>query len=189
MGSYNKDILLPILKKEDIPECYRNTPIEKFLCYHNLNHPFDLYEKAEILALMCMDYRKMLNLPENFAYIIRNSGAKIKGVTFALSFAVAVAGINTIAVIGHSDCKMINVKRHRAAFVNGLVRHGWKRQRADKLFSKMYLKFEIKDEIESIVTETKKLRSQYPKTQIVPLYYKVKDKSLCLVIEDRLQYT
>jgi len=76
MGSYSKDILLPILKKEDIPECYRNTPVEKFLCYHNLNHPFDLYQKAEILALMCMDYRKILNLPENFAYIIRNSGQK-----------------------------------------------------------------------------------------------------------------
>ena len=180
------DPLLPIHVKKDIPENYRDTAIEKLFCYHNMNHPFGSYSKAEMLILMCMDHRKMMQLPDNFAYIIRNSGAKIDGVTFAISFAVAVAKINTIAVIGHSNCRMIDIGRYGVDFVQGLIEQGWKRQKAEMLFLKKHKVFEIKDVIASVINETKKLRSQYSKVQIVPMYYQVEDKNLYLVSEDKL---
>jgi carbonic anhydrase len=178
--------LLSIHAREDIPENYRDTPIEKLFFYHNMNYPFGSYRKAEMLILMCMDHRKMMKVPDNFAYIIRNSGAKIDGVTFAISFAVAVAKINTIAVIGHSNCRMIDVGRYGVDFVQGLIEQGWKRQKANRLFSKMHKVFEIKNVLASIINEAKKLRSQYSKVQIVPMYYKVEDKNLYLVSEDKL---
>jgi len=57
-----------MLKKDDIPECYRHTPIEKLLLYHNLNYPFDSYNNAEMLILMCIDNRIMLRLPDNLMW-------------------------------------------------------------------------------------------------------------------------
>src|SRR3972149_12200653 len=86
----------------DIPEGYRNTPIARLLLHHNLSLPPDSYERADMLVLMCMDNRQVLRLPQNSAFFVRNSGATQNGVSFSISFAVAVAGIRYIAVIGHS---------------------------------------------------------------------------------------
>ena len=70
--------LIPIKKKQDISEKYLNTPIGLLLEYHNLNLNFETYSSAKLLIGMCMDNRKHLNIPDNFAFIIRTGGAKFR---------------------------------------------------------------------------------------------------------------
>lgn len=182
-GDYS--LLLPVVRKEDIPEQYRHTAIEDLLLYHNLNYPFDSYNRAKMLILTCIDHRIMLNLPHNFSYIIRNSGAKVDNVEFAVSFVVAVAKIKTIALIGHMDCRMLNVERNKAGFIKGLEEQGWRRHRAEKFFERMQPVFGIKNVVSSLIDDVTMLRSWYPKALIVPLCYSEKEKKLYLVKEDR----
>jgi len=177
-------MLLSILKKDDIPECYRHTPIEKLLLYHNLNYPFDSYNNAEMLILMCIDNRIMLRLPDNFSYVVRNSGAKMENVVFPLSFAVTLGGIKTIAVIGHSGCRMKDLKMHKLEFVKGLSGQGWETDRAENFFLKSSPVFEMGNIIDSIITETMRLRSCYLNVLVAPLYYYVEDKKLYFIKED-----
>ena len=66
--------IIPINSSTDIFPEYLSTPIAKLLEYHNLDHDLDRYERAELLVGMCMDNRKQLRLPDNFAYVLRTSG-------------------------------------------------------------------------------------------------------------------
>lgn len=70
--------LIRVDSTKDIPEAYRETPIGLLLEYHNLARPFSSYLKADLLIGMCMDNRKHLNIPDNFAYIIRSGGANLR---------------------------------------------------------------------------------------------------------------
>src|SRR3972149_9984223 len=95
---------------------------------------------------MCMDNRQALRLPQNFAFIVRNSGGTRNGVSFSISFAVAVSGIRHIAVIGHSDCMMVNLESRRLEFVRGLSEcGGWERAIAESYFLDSGVLFEKKD--------------------------------------------
>ncbi len=67
--------LLEINSRDDIPGDYRDTSVGLFLEYHNMERPFGVYSQAQILVGMCMDNRKHLNIPDNFAFIIRAGGA------------------------------------------------------------------------------------------------------------------
>src|SRR5690349_20749969 len=108
--------LLAIKSKEDILREYRDTPIGKLLEYHNLDRPvifqleyrdilviypigklleyhnldrpFDVYPSAQLLVGMCMDHRKHLHMPDNFAYIIRTGGANLRYSEFKVSYAI-----------------------------------------------------------------------------------------------------
>jgi len=67
--------IITIQNKQDIPVVYQNTPIGLLLEYHNLNRDFENYSNAQLLIGMCMDNRKHLHIPDNFAYIIRTGGS------------------------------------------------------------------------------------------------------------------
>ena len=67
--------LRAINRVDDIVSDYRDTPIGWLLQYHNLNRTYDTYTSAQLLIGMCMDHRKHLSIPDNFAYIIRAGGA------------------------------------------------------------------------------------------------------------------
>ena len=101
--------LIHIEKPADIPEVYLNTPIGLLLEYHNLNRDFENYSNARLLVGMCMDNRKHLHMPDNFAYIIRSGGANLRYSEFKVSFAISVGGVKHIALIGHSNCGMVNL--------------------------------------------------------------------------------
>jgi len=72
--------LYPLQGREDIPQAYLHTPIADFIAFHNFNEPLPSYKRAELLIGMCMDNRKVLRIPDNFAYIIRTGGANLKRV-------------------------------------------------------------------------------------------------------------
>lgn len=178
------DKLLSINKKEDILPQYRQTPIGLLLEFHNLNRPFEVFNKAELLVGMCMDNRKHLHMPDNFAFIIRSGGANLRYSEFKVSYAIAVGQVSCIALIGHNNCGMVNLVSRRNEFIDGLVTTaGWTKERAEEHFMNYAPMFEINNETEFILSETKRLRLRYPKITIAPLFYLVEDNKLYFIEE------
>jgi carbonic anhydrase len=174
--------LVTISNKEDIFPEYRNTPIGLFLEYHNLKKTFDSYTKAELLIGMCMDNRKHLHIPDNFAFIIRAGGANLRYSEFKVSYAIAVGGVSAIALIGHTNCGMVNLMARKEIFINGLVENaGWEREWAEQHFMHFAPMFEIGNEIDFVLSESKRLRLRYPKILVAPMIYKIEDNLLYLI--------
>lgn len=168
----------------DIPAEYKDQPIGNLLEYHNLNKTFAVYQTAQLLIGMCMDNRKHLNIPDNFAFIIRAGGANLRYSEFKVSFAISVGGAKQIALIGHNHCGMVNLESKRETFIQGLMeRAGWTREQAEKQFNESVPKFEIVNEIDFILSETIRLRKVYPKIKIAPMMYLVEDNRLYLIKE------
>jgi carbonic anhydrase len=171
--------LIKVLSKEDILPKYKGTAIEKLFQYHNLRMPFDRYENAELLIGMCMDNRKQLTIPSNFAYILRTGGGNLRYSEFKVSYAIAIGGVKTIALIGHDNCGMVNLEGKKEKFIEGLVKNaGWTRTQAEEHFRSFAPMFEIENEINFLISETKRLREKYPNILIAPLFYKIDDNLL-----------
>lgn len=177
--------LLPVQSKEDIPARYQDTPIGFLLEYHNLDRPFEDYQNAHLLVGMCMDNRKHLHMPDNFSFIIRTGGANLRYSEFKVSFAISIGGVRHIALIGHTHCGMVNLISRKEQFINGLVEAtGWDRTQAEDHFLHFAPMFEIGNETDFILSETKRLRLRYPKIMIAPMLYRVEDNRLYLIKED-----
>ena len=169
---------------EDIPEQYRDTPIGLLLEYHNLNRSMPKYDAAQLLVGMCMDNRKHLHIPDNFAYIIRTGGANLRYSEFKVSYALSVGQVSNIVLIGHNHCGMVNLQDRKDIFINGLVENaGWERDYAEDHFNRFAPMFEIGNEVDFILTETQRLRNRYPKIHVAPLMYLVEDNKLYLIDE------
>jgi carbonic anhydrase len=176
--------LVPVICAENILPEYRNTPIGFLLEYHNLNREYETYAQAQLLVGMCMDNRKHLHIPDNFAYIIRAGGANLRYSEFKVSYAIAVGGVTSIALIGHNQCGMVNLAARKELFIKGLVENaGWDVERADEHFLQFAPLFEIGNEADFVVSEAQRLRLRYPKVQVAPMLYKVEDNLLYQVKE------
>lgn len=176
--------LVTVSTSDHIFPQYRSTPIGKLLEYHNLDKEFDVYARAELLIGMCMDNRKHLRIPDNFAYIIRAGGANLRFSEFKISYAIAVGGVKAIALIGHTNCGMVNLMARKDQFVHGLVENaGWERQFAEEHFLHFSPMFEIGNEVDFVISEAKRLRLRYPKILVAPLIYRVEDNLLYLLNE------
>lgn len=176
--------LSPIIEPGDIPPVYRDTPIGKLLEYHNLEKEFDVYTEASLLIGMCMDNRKRISIPDNFAYIIRAGGANLRYSEFKISFAIGIGQVRHIALIGHNHCGMVNLQSKKETFIEGLIQNaGWDKELAEEHFNHYSPRFEINNEIDFTLSEAKRLRLVYPKIQIAPLIYLVEDNRLYLVNE------
>jgi len=179
------DRLVKINTKEDIFAIYKNTPISILLEYHDLNMPYEAVESPQMLIGMCMDNRKYLHIPNNFAFIIRSGGGTLRFSEFKVSYSIAIGGIKTIALIAHNHCGMVNLMSKREKFIQGLVDVvGWERQRAEDHFMNFAPMFEIGNEIEFVLEEAKRLRTKYSNILIAPLYYNIDDNLLYLVKEE-----
>jgi len=176
--------LVPITKREDIFPELLDTPIGLLLEYHNLNREYETYTQAQLLVGMCMDNRKHLRIPDNFSYIIRAGGANLRYSEFKVSYAIAVGGVKHIALIGHTNCGMVNLMARRELFIKGLVENaGWEKDWAEEHFMHFSPMFEIGNEVDFVLSEAKRLRLRYPKIQVAPLMYKVEDNLLYQVKE------
>lgn len=176
--------LISISSKEDIFPEYQNTPIGLLLEYHNLERVYDTYTKAELLIGMCMDNRKHLHIPDNFAFIIRSGGANLRYSEFKVSYAISVGELKHIALIGHNNCGMVNLVARKEIFIKGLVDiAGWKKEDAEEHFMHFAPIFEIGNEIDFVSSEAKRLRLRYPNIVIVPMLYRVEDNKIYLIKE------
>ena len=177
--------LVPVLSKEDIFPEHRGTPVGLLLEYHNLSQEYETYTQAQLLVGMCMDNRKHLHIPDNFAYIIRAGGANLRYSEFKVSYAIAVGGVKSIALISHNQCGMVNLVARREIFIKGLVENaGWEQELAEQHFMNFAPMFEIGNEIDFVLSEAKRLRTRYPKIQVAPLLYKVEDNLLYQIREN-----
>ena len=176
--------LIEVQTPDDIRPEYRQTPIGRLLAYHNLNRPLEPFDQAQILIGMCMDNRKRLRLPENFAYIIRAGGANLRYSEFKVSYAIAVGEVKAIALIGHNQCGMVNLMSKRERFIQGLVEYGgWEKEWAEEHFRHFAPMFEIGNEVDFTLSEAKRLRLRFPKIQVAPMMYRVEDNRLYLIRE------
>ena len=174
--------LIDVTTLHSIPAQYRGSPIGRLLEYHNLNRPLDDYTAAQLLIGMCMDHRKRLRLPVNFAYVIRSGGAKLQNSEFNISYAIAIGGVRAIALIGHTQCGMVNLLAKKEQFIHGLVQDaGWEKELAEAHFMKFAPMWEIGNEIDFVLSEVKRIRALYPQILVAPLLYRVEDNRLYLV--------
>lgn len=175
---------IPVNSKKDIPKIHRGGPIGLFLEYHNLGRPFESYSQAQLLIGMCMDNRKHLTMPENFAYIVRSAGANLRYSEFKVSFAIGVGGVSHIALIGHTQCRMENLAAKKDLFVKGLVkRAGWNKKDATEHFLNFCMMFETGQIEKFILSEAQRLQARFPKITVVPMLYKVEDGRIYLLRE------
>ncbi len=119
-GNTYMDRLIKIENKEDIFDVYKNTPISILLEYHNLGTPYEAVTSPQMLIGMCMDNRKYLHIPNNFAYIIRSGGGTLRFSEFKVSYTIAIGGIKTIALIAHNHCGMVNLMSKGISLLMGL---------------------------------------------------------------------
>ncbi len=176
--------LSSVLKSSDIFPEYLDTPVGRLLEYHNLNRSPDKCTKPELLIGMCMDNRKHLHIPDNFAYIIRSGGGNLRYSEFKVSYAVAIGQVRHIALIGHNNCGMVNLFSRKEKFIGGLVDNaGWEREWAEEHFMHFAPMFEIGSEIDFLLSEAKRLRLRYPKITIAPLFYQIEDNMLYMIRE------
>ncbi len=176
--------LIEIHSDSDIPERWRAGPIGDLLRYHDLGAPLPpRAEKPELLIGMCMDSRKHLRIPDNFAFILRTGGANLSLAEFRVSYAIAVGGVRAIALMGHTNCGMSGLAARRALFVDGLVDVGWTRAEAERHFDRYAPEHEIGPEGDFIRAEAKRLRALYPKVEVAPLIYRIEDNSVAVVRE------
>jgi carbonic anhydrase len=174
--------LAEISTPDDIFPEYRETPVGLLLEYHNLKRPFDRYDRAHILVGMCMDNRKHLHIPDNFAYIIRSGGANLRFSEFKVSYAIGVGQVKHIALIAHNNCGMVGLASRREQFIKRLVENaGWTEGQAEEHFMNYAPLFEIGNEIDFVISESKRLSARYPKLLIAPMMYKVEDNRLYLI--------
>lgn len=174
--------LVPVSTRDGIFPDIRDTPIGDMVEYHNLKRPFDSYTRAQLLIGLCMDYRNYLRIPENFAYILRAGGANLRYSEFKVSYAIAIGGVKYIALIGHSNCGMVNLMSKRDSFIQGLVENaGWEKEWAEAHFMHFAPMFEIGNEIDFILSEAGRLQLRYPRIRVEPLMYGVEDNLLYLI--------
>ena len=74
---------------------------------------------------MCMDSRKSLRIPNDFAFVLRTAGANMRDNEFRISYAIAVGGVRTIVLIAHTDCGMAKLDQSHDRFVQRA--HGCRR--------------------------------------------------------------
>lgn len=176
--------LLKITSREDIPDMYRDTPVGLLIEYHNLGRKNDEYESAELLVAMCMDNRKRLFMPDNFAFIIRTGGANLQHSDFHISYAISIGRLKHVALIGHTQCGMVNIRERKEPFVRGLVEvAGWDKITAEDHFELSEPIYETGNEIEFTRAQTRRLRELYPGITIAPFIYRVEDNLLYLIKE------
>lgn len=167
--------LVPVRSEQDILPKWIGTPIADLLAYQNLGKPFAVYDQAEVILTMCMDYRKTLRIPGNFAYILRTAGGNPSRTEFEISFAIAVKGIRSLALIAHDDCGMVGLKDRRDTFVQGLVRAGWSGEDAGYHFDNHAPSYEILDPVRFVSAQARDLQKRYPTVTVAPLFYSVED--------------
>lgn len=181
------DRLQPVEARDDLPERYRGTPVERLVACHQLGADLEPPDAPELLVAACMDHRVSLRIPPDFAYVIRTGGASLVGRAFEVSFAVAVGGVRAVAVVGHSDCGMAAAPGQGESFVRGLVeRAGWDEDAAAGHFEEGVARHAVDDPVDFTREQVGRLRRRWPEILVAPLHYRVEDRRLYVVQEDNL---
>jgi carbonic anhydrase len=182
-GGVGVQRLVEVNTRDDIFPQYLGTPIELLLRYHCLGEPQpDSSGQPQMFIAMCIDHRKRLSIPNEFAYMLRTAGTRLLGNEFELSFAIAIGGVSTIALIGHTQCGMTRVLEQREQFIQGLVkRAGVTPEVARAHFDASAPGYAITSPVDSILHKAKVVQKHLPDVLVAPLLYRVEDDQLAQI--------
>lgn len=176
--------LKPVRTEADILPDYLGTAVADLLRFQNLGQQAARkYAKPEILIATCLEQTAPLRLPEGFGVLLHTAAANLKRDPFKVSWAIGVAGVSAIAIVGHDDCRLVELREHREQFVVQMIESaGWERPAAEQHFDHWSDLFEVDNPVDFVVAEAARLQSRYPKIVIAPLLYQTSTGSLQQVI-------
>lgn len=167
-----------------LPPRFTGTPIEDLLLFHNESKRMpSSFTKPELILSLCMDQRIALHLPKGFAFSLCTPGSRLQGLEFAVSYAIAMAGVRALAIIGHTDCAMTKVQDLKERFVKQLDdwHDQWDAQDALKHFEQWAPVFYIRDMKEHIRSQVEWISKIFPDLLVAPLIYHVEDHRIVLL--------
>jgi SulP family sulfate permease len=176
--------LFPVMSSDDVPIILRDTPLENLLKGQNLGLVDPPTTNApEMVVGMCIDFRKTLTIPRDWAFIIRREGANMDGAEFAIALAIS-KGVRHMALIAHNDCAMANTAQHRKQFVEVLSNEiGWEGKKAEEFFDEHARSREIGNEIDFVLQEAQRIEGLFPGLRVLPLLFRVDDGKLYLIYD------
>ncbi len=167
----------------DIPARYHGTPIADWLRYHNLGEGPHTYDSPQLLIVTCIESIIHLQLPKNFACVLRLAGANLRHREFDLACVLAFAGVRHVCVVGHKDCVMETLKDKRENFTSGLQKiGGWSKTRADLQFDLFVPRLGFPNVVDFTLFEAAWLERKFPGIMAAPLIYDAKDGSLYQIV-------
>ncbi|MDP2326217.1 MAG: carbonic anhydrase [Gammaproteobacteria bacterium] len=156
----------------DILPAYRGTAIGELLCYQNLGAAARKYEHPVLLVATCLELKSALRIPEGFAISLHTAAASLKRDPFKVSWAIGVAGVRAIAVVGHDDCQLTDLRSQRERFIVQMIEAaGWERPAAEQHFDHWSDLFEVSSPVDFVAAEAARLQSRYPKILVAPLLF------------------
>lgn len=170
-----KGRLVEIVSSADIPPRWRGTPIEQFIQAQNLGYPLHPQPRPQVLIVTCMEYRYSMPVPSNYAYIIRTPGGRLLNSELAVGYVLS-RGVTNILLIAHNDCGMTHLVEHCAEITDALVDQGWDREHTNKWVKTEIARLAVKDELEALEQEYHRLKSQFKKVHVAPLFLTLSDK-------------
>lgn len=177
-------ILASVTNEADILPAYLGTPVADLLRFQNLGGTATRkYAHPEILIATCLEQSAPLRIPEGFGVLLHTAAASLKRDPFKVSWAIGVAGVSAIAIVGHDDCRLVDLRNHREQFVVQMIEAaGWERPAAEQHFDHWSDLFEVDNPVEFAAAEAARLQSRYPKILVAPLLYQTATGTLHQVI-------
>lgn len=163
----------------DIPEEWKNTPIEAFIMSQNFGWPIQTTGNPQLLIATCIEFRYALPVPRMYAYVIRRASGRLIGSEFSVSYTLA-KGVRHVVMIGHNDCGMCKVPEMTPLVVDTLVEQGWNRALAEEYVKKHGSRHAIGDELDALKEEYCRLLTIFRKVSIAPLFINLYDSKLYL---------
>jgi carbonic anhydrase len=169
----------------DILPAYRGTPVGELLAYQNLGATERKHAQPALLIATCLEQRGALRSPPGFAISLHTAAASLKRDPFKVSWAIGLAGVSAIAIVGHDDCRLTDLSSHREEFVLRMIAAaGWERPAAEQHFDHWSDLFEIADPAEFVAAEAARLRNRYPKILVAPLLFHAATGTLRQVVTE-----
>jgi carbonic anhydrase len=169
--------LIDIKSATDIPEEWRDSPIEAFIMSQNSGWPIQTSGKPELLISTCIEFRYALPMPRMYAYVIRRASGRVIGSEFSVAYTLA-KGVKHLILIGHNDCGMSAVAENTPNIIASLVDQGWSRPIAEEYVQRQGARHAMGDELEALKIEYRRLRKVFPKLTIAPLFVCLYDNKL-----------
>jgi hypothetical protein len=174
-----QDNLQEFKDREDIPDHWRNTPIEDFIMSQNFQWPVTVTGKPEVLISACIEFRYALPVPRGYAYVIRRASGRVLGSEFSVGYVLS-KGVKFLLLIGHNDCGMAKVAEAAPNVVDAFVDQGWSRAVAEEYVRKQGARHAITNEIDALEQEYLRLRKIFPRLKIAPLFICLYDSKVYL---------
>lgn len=171
--------LVPIEKEVDIPDRWRESPIETLILSHNFEKEIETTGEPQLIIVTCIEFRYQPRVPASFSYIIRRASGRLVGSEFSLAYVLA-KGVRHMALVGHNDCGMTKVAEYKGAMTDALVEQGWYRDCAEEYINQNAARYAITDEVDSLKREYLRLRRLFKKLEIAPLFLSLANSKLYL---------